>query len=246
VSNQNIIKILALNISIAVINMVLFSSGLVGIKFGESSLLLSSVGITSIIMSTLIFLYGNYRLVLEKPKPITNLELKSKEDFSAAFKQCNGRKTFQNEISIFQGQMERFTHKENTIHQVLQQKFEQSEMSYIKFESTINDVENLFYMNIRSVLNRLSAFDEEDYVFIQSPQAVRTLSQKVRETKLGIYQEYISFVKNAAHENESILLKLDQLLFELSKFSSLSLEELENMSAMKEIDNLIDTTKYYK
>lgn len=246
VTTKKIVQLLSLNISIALINLLLFSDGLVGIHFGESSLLMTSIGITSLIMSVIIFFYGNYQLVLDRAKPVALVEIKTKEDFVTALKQCNGKKTFGQEINLFLEQMDRFTHKEDTIHQVLLQKFEQSEMSFVKFESTINDVENVFYMNIRSVLNRLNAFDEADYMYIQSAQAKKALSANVLVTKNSIYQEYIRFVKEAANENENILLKLDQLLFEISKFSSLNIEELENMSAMKDVDELIDKTKYYK
>lgn len=64
--------------------------------------------------------------------------------------------------------------------------------------------------------------------------------------KMNIYNEYISFVKNATEENEQILLKLDKLLLELSKFNSLEIGEVDNMNAMKEIDELTAQTKYYK
>lgn len=244
--NKKIIKLLALNISIALINLILFSKGLVGISFGESSVLLVALGMTSILMSGVVFFYGNYRIVIDKPKVIEKLILNTREDLIAALKAVNGKKTFQQEMNLFAEQMDRFIHKEETIHQVLLQKFDQSEMSFQKFETTINSVEDVFYMNIRSVLNRLAAFDEDDYRYIQSQQAKKSLSAEVITTKMGIYNEYIQFVKQATHENESILLKLDRLLLEISKFSSLTPEELENMSAMKEIDSLIDATKYYK
>lgn len=244
--NKKIIKLLALNISIALINLILFSKGLVGISFSESSVVLIALGITSIFMSSVIFFYGNYKLVTVQPKAIEKLVLNTREDLISALKLANGKKTFQTEMNLFLEQMDRFIHKEETIHQVLLQKFDQSEMSFQKFESTINAVEDVFYMNIKSVLNRLAAFDEDDYRYIQTQQAKKSLSPDVITTKLGIYNEYIQFVKQATHENESILLKLDRLLLEISKFSSLSPEELENMSAMKEIDSLIDSTKYYK
>lgn len=245
-NSKKILQLLALNISIAVVNLALFSKGMVGISFGESSVALVALGVTSIFMSVVVFFYGNYRLVLTKPIKIERLTLNSRDDLVEALKMANGKKTFQREMNLFLEQMERFLHKEETIHQVLLQKFDQTEMSFQKFDSTINAVEEVFYMNIRSVLNRLAAFDEDDYRYIQTQQAKRSLSQEVITTKMNIYNEYIQFVKQATHENESILLKLDRLLLEISKFSSLSAEELENMSAMKEIDALIDTTKYYK
>ncbi len=54
------------------------------------------------------------------------------------------------------------------------------------------------------------------------------------------------FVKDSIEDNEEILLKLDKFLFELSKFNSLEDGELENMSAIKDVDELINKIKFYK
>ena len=44
--------------------------------------------------------------------------------------------------------------------------------------------------------------------------------------------------------HEQIILKLDKILLELSKFNSLE-DKIENMSAMKEIEDLISKVKLY-
>ena len=61
-----------------------------------------------------------------------------------------------------------------------------------------------------------------------------------------MYEEYITFVKDSVEDNEEILLKLDKVLLELSKFNSLDDGELENMNAMKEVDELISKINLYK
>ncbi|MBC7960888.1 MAG: hypothetical protein H7X94_13595, partial [Vallitaleaceae bacterium] len=107
-------------------------------------------------------------------------------------------------------------------------------------------LENVFYTNIKSILNRLYAFDEEDYNRMRNINEQKNFSTEFIQTKMGIYNEYIVFVKEAIEDNEQILLKLDKLLLEISKFNSLEDGEIENMSAMKEIDELIGKTKFYK
>jgi hypothetical protein len=66
------------------------------------------------------------------------------------------------------------------------------------------------------------------------------------EDKLSVYNEYITFVKSATEDNEQILLKLDKLLLEISKFDSLESGEIEDLAGMQEIDALIKQTKYYR
>lgn len=133
-----------------------------------------------------------------------------------------------------------------TIKDVLLQKFNSSEMSYSKFDYTIKEIENVFFINIKSILNKLNAFDEEDYKRIRKEDAQKKFSTEFIQEKLGVYNEYIAFIKDAIEDNEQIILKLDKLLLEISKLNSLEAGELENMSAFKEIDDLINKTKLYK
>jgi hypothetical protein len=101
-------------------------------------------------------------------------------------------------------------------------------------------------MNIRSILNKLDAFDEEDYNFIREKYKAGAFSQQFLEEKLKVYNEYITFVKAATEDNEQILLKLDKLLLEISGLNCIESDQLEHLAGMIEIDNLIKEAKYYK
>lgn len=46
--------------------------------------------------------------------------------------------------------------------------------------------------------------------------------------------------------NESILVKLDSLLLEISKLEDIDDAGLEELTAIQEINDLISQTKYYK
>lgn len=46
--------------------------------------------------------------------------------------------------------------------------------------------------------------------------------------------------------NESILVKLDSLLLEISKLDDIDEAGLEELTAIQEINDLISQTKYYK
>lgn len=137
-----------------------------------------------------------------------------------------------------------FQKKRETIKTVLLSKFDVTEMSYSKFDGVISDIENVFYMNIKSIINKLNAFDENDYNRIKKERE-KKFSKEFVNTKMRIYGEYVSFVKNAIENNEQIILKLDKLLLELSRFDSIEDGKIENMGAMKEIDELIKKIKLY-
>lgn len=243
---DKILKIAGLNIGIAVADTILFSPGLIGLQMGGTSALATAFGATAIFISVAVFGYGNYTLLVKQEKIMQTHDLKTAEDCVAALKQNHDKKTFQQEISTILEQLERFQNKLGKIKNMLLQKFNSTEMSYQKFERALLDVENVFYINIKSIINKLSAFDEQEYKRIQKDEQRGKFSADVIRTKLSIYNEYISFVKNASEDNEEIILKLDQLLLEISKFNSLEDGEIENMSEMKELDELISKTKLYK
>ena len=140
----------------------------------------------------------------------------------------------------------RLQKKNKTIRDILLQIFCASEMSYQKFDVVISEVEMIFFMNIQSIINKLNAFDEEDYDIVRKNHEDGAFSQQFIEDKFKIYYEYIAFVNAAAEDNEQILLKLDKLLLEISGLNSLEGGQLEQMPGMIEIDNLIKQAKYYK
>ncbi len=101
-------------------------------------------------------------------------------------------------------------------------------------------------MNIRSIHNKMNAFDEDDYNSIRKKYEAGAFSQQVMEEKFKVYDEFITFVRAATEYNEQILLKLDKLLLEISDFDGVDPSQLEQMAGMIEIDNLIKQAKYYK
>lgn len=245
-NTRKIIKISGLNLGIAIVNTVLFSPGFMDIHIGGASIFSTAFGITTIVMSFAVFMIGNYKLITQKDKIIQTSEIKTAEDYIHALKQNYDKRTFENDIDVILSQISRLSKKKDTIIDILLQKFNNTEMSYKKFEEIILAVEKVFYVNIRSILNKLNAFDEDDYNNIKKNDAYKMFSKEFIQTKMEIYNDYISFIKNSMEDNEQIILKLDKLLLEFSRINSLEDGEIEKMSGMKEIDELIKQTKYYK
>ncbi len=243
---RKIIKMGVLNLGIVFLDILLFSEGLLHIELGGASVFETAFGLTAILMSIVFFGVGNYKIMFEKPVVIRAGEIKTVEDCVGALRQNQVKKTFSKEIDYILEQIERFIKKQETIKDILLQKFEIGEMSYSKFQGTILDVEGVFYRNIRSILNKINAFDEADYLRVKQDQLQKNFSEEFLQTKISLFNEYIHFVKEAVEDNEEILLKLDKLLLEITKFNSLEDGEIEQMSAMKEIDELINKAKFYK
>ena len=96
-----------------------------------------------------------------------------------------------------------------------------------------------------SNLQRQIIHDESRLGDLKVESARDRLKDLNSEIQIDIYNEYITFVKNALDVNEEILLKLDALLLELSSFDSFDAGEIENMKEIKDMDQLIKKSKLY-
>ena len=243
---KRISSLLGLNIAIVMLNIIIFSPGLFNIKIDFINIFQTSIGITIIIMSFIIFIIGNYKILIKEDNEIDISKLDDSEDYLEALKENSSKRVFSKDIDILLEQIERMDKKQEKIDDILLQKFTVNEMSYIKFKKTITEVRDVFYINIKSVINKINIFDEQEYEKIKKDIKNGKLNGKIEEQKKDMFDEYIFFVKDSIEDNEEILLKLDKFLFELSKFNSLEDGELENMSAIKDVDELINKIKFYK
>lgn len=237
---------MGLNLGIAAANIAVFSPGLLDVDLFGAGALEAAFGSAFLVFSGSGLVYGNYKLLSEPEKAIPIGAKSTKEDYIEALNEHRGLKTFERNIDLLLDQIERLQKKNKTIRDILLQIFNASEISYQKFDAVIAEVENIFFKNIRSIINKLNAFDEEDYNFIKKQRNAGAFSEEIMEEKFKVYNEYIRFVKEATEDNEQILLKLDKLLLEISGLNCIESGELEQMAGMIEIDNLIKQAKYYK
>jgi len=243
---DTLIRLLGLNLGIAAANIAVFSPGLLDVDLFGAGALEAAFGSAFLVFSGSGLVYGNYKLLSEPEKAIPIGAKSTKEDYIEALNEHRGLKTFERKIDLLLDQIERLQKKNKTIRDILLQIFNASEISYQKFDAVIAEVENIFFKNIRSIINKLNAFDEEDYNFIKKQRNAGAFSEEIMEEKFKVYNEYIRFVKEATEDNEQILLKLDKLLLEISGLNCIESGELEQMAGMIEIDNLIKQAKYYK
>lgn len=238
------IKIFGLVIGVVILNILVLSPGFLGVEIGGSALS-TAFGVTLLFASALVLLYGSYHFLYKQPDVLPVKKIKTHEDFEEALSHYKKVRVLEGDIHIALHQMDRIRKKKDTLIEILNQRFEPAELSYKKFDSVIQEVEKLFYLNIKSVLNRLSVFDEAEYESVMNPRAGK-FSPGILQERTKVYNEFLTFVKSSLNTNEEILLKLDKLMLEISRLDSLEIEDIENMPCMQEIDSLIKQTKFYK
>lgn len=238
------IKLLGLVLGIVAVNVLAFSPGFIGLNFEEGAFI-TALSVTLLFGSAMALLYGSYTLLFRQPVVLPVKHIETHEDYVEALSFYRRIKVLEEDITLGLSQLSRMKKKKETLLNVLHQRFDPGELSYKKFASVTMEVEKLLYLNIRSVLNRLNVFDEADYANMMKSKS-ESIPQKLFQEKTKVYNDYLSYVKNALHTNEEILLKLDQLLLEISRLDSFEAGDIEQMPCMQEIDQLIKHTKLYR
>ena len=252
-SKKQIIKLILLNLIIAFVNVILFSRGFIGLTL-EGDALLVAFAVTEIVMSVIAFGYGNYKILFSEPheeiKLLKGGELNETKNYLEALIDCHGKKVLDKYLDEAMDQLSRLQEKDKALDTILLQYFQPTEMTYIKFQGVIDSVQQLFYNNIKKMINRVIIFDDKDYQrTIEKINKLRydphsPSSQAGRQ--MQIYEEQIDNIKGIVDDNELILVKMDTLLNEIIKLDDMSGQELENTDVMREINSLIEQTKFYK
>jgi hypothetical protein len=247
--NRTVIRKMAVfNLVIAVVNIAVFSNAFFKVKLLGGSLIETLIGTAVILGSILLFLFVNYRFISAgAPKIDPALTVKKITDLESCkntIEHLDYSGTFSDKLEEVLEQIQKMQKKKGLIKDNLLQKFSDNEMSYGKFLGIVDNAEKIMCTNVKSMLNKICAFDEEEYNEIKRGKS--NLRQSIAVEKMEIYNEYIEFVAQAVDGNEEILLRLDKLLLEISKFNSISASELDSMDALRELDDLIRDTKWYK
>jgi hypothetical protein len=238
------VKLLGISLGVVVLNILVLSPGFLGVKIGGSALS-TAFGVTLLFASALVLIYGSYVLLFKQPVVLPIKLIKTHEDYVEALTHYKRVKALKDDITLALEQLDRMKKKKDTMSNVLNQRFDTTELSYKKFTSVTQEVEKLFYLNVRSILNRLNVFDESEFERVMDQKSTQFSRELVQE-KSNLYTEYLSFIKSSLGSNEEIFLKIDKLLLEISRLDSFELGDIENMPCMQEIDSLIKQTKYYK
>lgn len=248
-SKKQIIKLICLNLGIVLLNIILFSAGFVGLNLNGAAVT-TALGVTVIVMSLLAFFYGNYTILFKQPsiQLFKSTELVESKDYIGALEERREKRVFDSEIANAIDQVYRLQDKDKALDSILSQYFSPQEMTYTKFQSVIDSVQALFYNNLKKMINRMIIFDYKDYTKLMNKLGNASVAgtSKSASTQLKIYNEHIDYVKGLVEMNESILVKLDSLLLEISKLDDIDEAGLEELAAIQEINDLISQTKYYK
>ena len=249
-SGKTIIRLILFNLSLSLVNICVFSPALFGIRLigADAETFETAVGVTVIGMSALLFFYVNYKLLQKappEPEPSFDRNPKSLDDCAEGIRNyiAKGAKTFKTELESILTQINRMKKREVTIEDLIADKFSPTEMSYAKFHGTVDGVKRIMLLNVRNALNRIVAFEEDEYAAAISGADG---DSGIARSKKDLFNEYASLMRKSVDNNEEILIRVDKLILEISKLDEIHGGAVEDMDAIREIDALIGDAKWYK
>lgn len=240
------VRLFAVIIGVVILNIAVLSPGLLAVEIGGAGALETAAGITLLFISLLIVLYTSYTLLLKSPVTQSPHSFASSEDYAAQLEQYKKVKVLKSDTTLALDQLERMDKKKNALTRVLSQRFNPAELSYRKFNTVINEVEKLLRLNIRGIVGKLSLFDTSEFSLFAGTRKPSQFSDKLIQKKTALYDDFFASIKAYLGANEEILLKLDQLLLEISELDSTSDQPVEEIPCMQELSALITQTKLYQ
>lgn len=247
-TRKNLTKLLLFNSALLILNVVVFSNAFLKVQIMGGSTFETAIGLAVIFISVALFIVINLQMINQpsgRINPMLTLEkITNLDSCFTVLTNMDYAGSFTGKIAEIKQQIQQMKKKITLIKEILLQKFSASEISYQKFRGTLDSAETIMCANIRSIINKISAFDDEEYN--QLAKGRSRLKPEIARQKLEIYQQYIDYVNLAVEDNDEILLRLDKLLLEISRFNSIDSGELENMQAVKDLDSLISDTRWYR
>lgn len=242
---KKIIKLFAANLCIIITAVVLYSPGLICLRISDYSIFRAGMSVIAALGLIAIFFFVNVRLLREpEKKPVLLEDVTNLEKAKDILKSHLGGRYFGSTARTAASQLDRICKCRQRLSGILEQKFERGTMSWDKFDSVAAMAESSAIQNVVAMANRMQLFDEKEYARLQHYRE-DDIPDDIQEEQLRLYQKNFEDIKSTIALNEKLLLKLDALALELSSSSSGGHAEL-NSGLVKEIEKLIDETKYYQ
>lgn len=242
---KNYLKLILANLCIAIMAVILYSPGLVCLRITDYSIFRAGMSIIAALALIIVFFLTNINL-LKGPsqKPILPEDILDLESAKDILKNCGSSKYLKSMAATASEQIERISNCRLRLSGILEQRFTKGTMSWDKFNNVVISAESSAIKNVAAMASRMQLFDEKEYTKLQHYRE-DNIPDDIQKQQLLLYEKNFEDIREIIALNEKILLKLNTLTMEVSSSSNDKNTEL-NVDLLKEIEKLIDETKYYQ
>jgi len=245
--NKNV-KLILTDIGLAAAAVIMYSPGLLALRPSDPSILRAGCSILGALVLGYGFIRTNVVNSIGTRNPLS-LEIDSVEDCIKVLKEVDTG-IFKTSVDEACRQLVRAGNIQESFHLVVDQKFPPGSMSNDRFVTSANMAVSAIIKNCRAMVARIQMFDERDYAhirrLIQSGEYRRDdIPDSIQEEKYSIYEKNHNAIKDMVNNNEKILIRLDGLVMEISTLDTRDIS-VENNDIIREIEDLIEQTRYYQ
>lgn len=239
------IKLITANLCIAAAAVILYSPGLLCLRITDASIFRAGMSVIGLLGLISLFFLINVRL-LRKPQqqPVLAEDILDLEQTKDILKKYGESRYLKNIAATACEQVDRIIRSRERLSGILEQKFVKGTMSWDKFNSVALAAEASAMKNIVAMANRMQLFDEKEYTRLLHYRE-DNIPDDIQEEQRQLYQKNFENMNALIGLNEKILLKLNSLTMEVSAASNEE-EAGRNENLLKEIEKLIEETKYYQ
>lgn len=242
-------KIIIGDIGIGLAAVAMYSPGLLALSPFSPSILKAGCSI----IGAVVLGYSAIRLnfIDSKDKLITKVEdVDTIESCKKVLSNIRDSKTFGKSINEVIRQLDRSKTYLEKFPQIIDVKFPKGSMSNEKFNNTVKLACDTILKNCQTFLYRIQMFNEDDYrknsSLIRSGEyQLDDIPDNIQIDKNNLYKKNIDSINDVIGINEGILLKLEALSIEISNMNTDDIH-IENSNMINELEELINTTQYYK
>jgi len=236
------LKIVLLNAFIVVAAVVGFSDSLLGLRPWDPSILKAGLSILLGIGLAAALVGGNYKLLQDRA-PIQPKKLESAAQIESILKSYSESKYFGDLARTGVEQYSRLHQSAERANQAIHLKFQKGSMSAFRYTGAVSAAENAAVENMKTIALRMSVFNDGEYARLLNYKN-DDIPDDIQLQQLALYDKNLDFIRRSIAVNETLILKLDTLAFEMSDAAAQS--EEETAALLDEISALTNELKYYK
>lgn len=217
---RKIVKLMIFNLALVIIFILCFSNKGIGLGFdlGLVGAFKFALSISLTFFGISIFGFVNYKILTTPTKVMYKIDkLETIEDCIMALNQCTKTDpSFKNEISKAIEQLKTLNRRKDSLTELLQHNDILKDFNFLNKIS--NDAEIYVFSNVKRIINRLIAFDNQEYLSNQETYDISS---------------HKNYIDNALENNKNILDEYSKLLIDVSNIcdeGQPDIDEIRNMT----------------
>ena len=231
--------------AIGIAAIVLYSSGLLGLRPTDTSILRAG---SSIVMGVILagaFGLSTHQLLLPDKKHIKTLTANlDVTKLNEKLKEHIGEKYMGDLASQALSQVDRLNRSVERAEYEIGNKFEKSSLTYQQYYASVIEAVDCAFTNLEKFSKRLDTFKNDEVVELKNNYLYDNIPDEIQERQISLMDKNYDIGKEALRANEELIVGLDELAIELAT-ANIDVDSKANEERLERIKKLTENIKYY-